>query len=471
MTTAAQQLPTPPDEATRRRQVRRSIVASTVGTSIEWYDFFLFGTAAALVFPKVFFPESSTYAATLTSFGTYAIGFLARPLGAAFFGHFGDRIGRKATLVSTLLLMGLASAAIGLLPADRPTLDLALLIVLRSLQGIGVGGEWGGSVVLAMEWGDQRRRGLVASFPQAGVAIGLVLSTLVLRICQSLAGPSFLDWGWRIPFLLSLVLVAIGLWIRLGILESSMFNAVRQSGRVDKMPILTVLRRYPRTVGVSALLRLSEQAPFYLFTVYVLAYGTEQLGFSKTFMTDAVLYAALLSLVSIPFFGHLSDRVGRRRMYQAGALVTGLYAFPYFGLLNSTTSALVILAVVLSLIPHDMQYGPQAAFIAESFPTRLRYSGAGLGYQLASVIAGGPAPLIATFLQHHYGSSTPIAIYIVVCAVLTLFATFLLQDRTHEAACEDDDVYPQEAATAGAGARTTVGASAGSATVRSHRAV
>jgi MFS family permease len=447
-------MPAPADERTRRRQVRRSIVASTVGTSIEWYDFFLFGTAAALVFPKVFFPNSSTYVGTLESFGTYAIGFFARPIGAAFFGHFGDRIGRKATLISTLLLMGLASAAIGLLPGNKPTLDLILLIVLRTLQGIGVGGEWGGSVVLAMEWGDQKRRGLVASFPQAGVAIGLVLSTLVLRICQSIAGPEFLSWGWRVPFLLSLVLVAVGLWIRLGVMESSMFTALRQSGKVDKTPWLTVLRRHPREVGVSAMLRLSEQAPFYLFTVFVLSYGTTHLKFSKTFMTDAVLYAALVSLVSIPFFGYLSDRVGRRRLYQLGALLTGVYGFVYFGLLNTAAAGLVVLAVIVSLIPHDMQYGPQAAFIAESFPTKLRYSGAGLGYQLASIIAGGPAPLIATYLLHHFGSSTPIAIYIAVCCVLTLVATMLLPDRTHQAAYEEPDdvsadgVYPQEPTTA-----------------------
>jgi MFS family permease len=267
-----------------------------------------------------------------------------------------------------------------------------------------------------------------------------------------------------VPFLLSLVLVVIGLWIRLGVMESSMFNAVRQSGRVDKMPMFTVLRRYPKEVTVSAFLRLSEQAPFYIFTVYVLAYGTTHLGLSKTFMTDAVLYAALLSLVSIPFFGHLSDKIGRKRMYQIGAATTGVYAFIYFGLLNTATAGLVILAVILSLIPHDMQYGPQAAFIAESFPTQLRYSGAGLGYQLASVIAGGPAPLLATFLLHHFGSSTPIALYIVGCAVLTLGATLMLPDRTHAAACEDEDVYPEEArrpATAAAGrSGSAVGTSA-----------
>jgi metabolite-proton symporter len=415
-------------EETRRRQVRRALVAGTVGTSIEWYDFFLYGTAAALVFPKLFFPGASTYAGVLASFATYAVGFAARPVGAAIFGHWGDRIGRKATLISTLLTMGLASFLIGVMPtyASIGFWAPTLLVLLRVLQGIGVGGEWGGSVTLSMEWGNPRRRGLIGSFPQAGVPIGLLLSTGAVSLFTHLTGSSFDSWGWRLPFLLSIVLVGLGMWIRLGVLDSPMFKREVENETIEKLPVLEVIKRNPKEVLLSAMLRMSEQMPFYIFTVFVLEYGTDRLGFSKGFLTNAVALAAALSLFSVPFFGHLSDRIGRKRMYIIGAVVTGVYALPYFGLLNSGTGVLVVLAIVVSLIPHDMQYGPQAALIAETFPTRLRYSGAGIGYQLASVVAGGPAPLLAVWLLHTFDSSVPIAIYIILGAVVTIVATALL---------------------------------------------
>jgi metabolite-proton symporter len=418
------------EDPLRRKQVRRAIFAGTVGTAIEWYDFFLYGTAAALVFPQLFFPDASTYAGTLAAFGTYAVGFAARPVGAAIFGHWGDRIGRKATLISTLLLMGIASVLIGLLPTYHsigfwaPT----LLVLLRILQGIGVGGEWGGSVTLSMEWGDPRRRGFVASWPQVGVPIGLLLSTGAVSLCSSLTGSAFESWGWRIPFIASIVLIGVGLWVRLGVLESPLFARQAESGQVSKQPTIEVIRRHPREILLSALLRMSEQMPFYLFTVFVLAYGTEDLGFDKGFMTNAVMAAAALSLISVPLFGHLSDKIGRKRMYMIGAALTGLWAIPYFLLLDSRSEPLVVLAIVISLIPHDMQYGPQAALIAETFTTRLRYSGAGLGYQLASVVAGGPAPLLAAYLLHTFNSSLPIALYIVAGAVVGLIATALLPE-------------------------------------------
>jgi metabolite-proton symporter len=416
------------DDPIRRSQVRRAIFASTVGTAIEWYDFFLYGTAAALVFPQLFFPESSHYAGVLLSFATYAVGFAARPVGAAIFGHWGDRIGRKATLISTLMLMGAASFLIGVLPTFSSIgLWAAILLVsLRVLQGIGVGGEWGGSVTLAMEWGNPRRRGFIASWPQVGVPIGLILSTGAVSLCSSLTGDAFESWGWRIPFLASVVLIGLGLWVRLGVLESPLFAREVEDKTVEKLPTVEVIKRNPREILLSALLRMGEQMPFYLFTVFVLEYGTEDLGFEKGFMTNSVLAAAGLSLIMVPLFGHLSDKIGRKRMYMIGASCTLLWALPYFALLDTKTPTLVFVAVFLSLIPHDMQYGPQAALIAESFSTRLRYSGAGIGYQLASVFAGGPAPLLAAYLLHTYNSTLPIALYIMAGAAVGLIATALL---------------------------------------------
>jgi metabolite-proton symporter len=418
------------DAAIRRGQMRRALVASTVGTSIEWYDFFLYGTAAALVFPKLFFPDSSQYAGVLASFAIYAVGFAARPVGAAIFGHWGDRIGRKATLISTLMVMGIASFLIGVMPTYSsiglwaPT----LLVLLRLLQGIGVGGEWGGSVTLAMEWGNPRRRGFIGSWPQVGVPIGLLLSTGAVSLFSHITGSAFESWGWRIPFMLSLVLVGIGLWVRMGVLESPLFARELEAKRVERTPAIEVIKRNPVEILLSAMLRMAEQMPFYIFTVFVLEYGTDHLGFGKNFLTNSVAAAAALSLFCVPFFGHLSDKIGRKRMYIAGAVLTFLWAIPYFALLNSKAGLLVFAAIFLSLIPHDMLYGPQAALIAESFTTRLRYSGAGMGYQLASVVAGGPAPLLAVWLLHTFDSSVPIAIYIMLGAVITVIATVLLPD-------------------------------------------
>jgi metabolite-proton symporter len=452
-------------ERLRQSQVRRALIAGTVGTSIEWYDFFLYGTAAALVFPKLFFPDASAYAGALASFATYAVGFAARPVGAAIFGHYGDRIGRKATLISTLLLMGIASTLIGVLPGYA-TLGFwapTLLVILRLIQGIGVGGEWGGSVTLCMEWGNPKRRGFIGSWPQVGVPIGLLLSTGAVSLFSHLTGDAFETWGWRVPFLMSILLVGVGLWVRLGVLESPLFAREVEQRRVERLPLVEVVKRNPGEIILSALLRMSEQAPFYIFTAFVLAYGTEDLGFSKNFLTNAVMVAAALSLFCVPFFGHLSDRIGRKRMYMIGAAATLAWGVPYFLLLDSGVSALVVLAIVVSLIPHDMQYGPQAALIAESFTTRLRYSGAGLGYQLASVFAGGPAPLLATWLLHTFDSSLPIGIYIALCGVVTLIATALLPEggrRTVARELERESAAPvPEPAIASAGrTRQPVGA-------------
>jgi MFS family permease len=420
--------------AEERRQVRLALVSSAIGTSIEWYDFFLYGTAAALVFPKLFFPDSSAYAGTLAAFATYAVGFAARPVGAAIFGHYGDRIGRKATLVATLVLMGLSSAIIGLLPTHRDIgmWAAALLVFFRILQGIGVGGEWGGSVLLAMEWGHKRRRGFIASWPQFGVPVGLLLGNGAVILFANTVGnfdSASFGAGWRYPFWFSVVLVAIGLFVRLRVLETPLFARIVKEKKVERQPVLEVIKRNPREILLSALIRCSEQAPFYIFTAFILAYGTETLKLDKNFMLYAVMAAAALSLFNVPFFGHLSDKIGRKRMYMIGATLTLLFAFPYIGLVQTAAPALVFLGVFLSLIPHDMQYGPQAALIAETFDTRLRYSGAGIGYQLASVFAGGPAPLIAAWLAPK--SIWLVGAYIALMAVVTLIALAMLPDRTH----------------------------------------
>ena len=417
----------PPNPAHRRR----AVIASTVGTTIEWYDFFLYGTVAALVFPALFFPHASPGTGVLASFATQFVGFAARPIGAAIFGHVGDRIGRKATLITTLLLMGIATVLIGLVPGYAKIGIAApiLLVVLRMAQGIGVGGEWGGSVLLSMEWGSERRRGFFASWPQLGVPLGLLLSTGMVKLFSGISDSMFTSWGWRVPFLLSAVLIVIGLYVRLRVHESPEFAEVKQREAVVRLPLWDVIRQHPREIVTSAFVRMSEQAPFYLFITFVLTYGTQELKLSRGALLNDTLVAAALGLISVPLFGHLSDRFGRKTVYAIGAVCTGLYAFPYFHLLNTRSSGMVLLAIVVSLVVHDIQYGPQAALIAENFGTNLRYSGAGLGYQLASVIAGGPAPLIAVAILQHTHSSTGISWYIIGCVVLTLGALALMPSR------------------------------------------
>ena len=413
-------------------ELRKAVIASTIGTTIEWYDFFLYSTAAGLVFGKLFFPQTNALTATLLSFGTYFVGFLSRPIGAAIFGHYGDRIGRKATLIATLLCMGIATFAIALVPgyAMIGIWGAVLLTVLRVIQGIGVGGEWGGSVLIAMEWSRNKSRGLVASWPQFGVPFGLFLANLAVLVFSNLSGGAFLSWGWRVPFLLSLLLVGVGLWVRLGILETPTFRKLIAEHRIERAPVLEVLKRQPREILLAALARMSEQAPFYIFTAFVFSYGSGTLKLPRDFVLAAVLVAAMISFVTIPLSGHISDRIGRRKMYMIGAATVGVFGFIYFGMLDSASPWLMFLAIALSLIPHGMQYGPQAALIAEAFTPRLRYSGASLGYQFAAIIAGGPAPLIATALFAAYHSGYAIAFYITACAVVSLLAVWLMPDHT-----------------------------------------
>ena len=431
------------DTGTKQTQVRRAAMASAIGTTIEWYDFFLYNTAAALVFPHLFFPESTAYAGAMQSFATYFVGFAARPIGAAIFGHWGDRIGRKTTLIITLLVMGLASAVIGIMPGTA-TIGVAaplLLVFLRVLQGIAVGGEWSGSVLLTMEWGDQKRRGLLGSFAQIGVPVGLVLGTGGMTLLSAtMSDEAFDSWGWRIPFLASLILVAVGLVIRLRILETPMFAKVLEQGKTASAPVKDAIKHHWREILLSAGVRFAEQMPFYLFTTFVLTYVVQVHHYSKTFILSAVLVGATVELAAIPFFSHLSDTVGRRKVYTAGAVSAGVFAFPYFFVLTHGGAAPIFIVIVLSMVIHAMMYGPQAALIGESFPTHLRYGGAGLGYQLASVFAGGPAPLLATWLLHETGTPYSISIYIVIAAVITVICCLALADRSR-VDIEDDANY------------------------------
>ena len=422
-------------DAQDRRQLLRAILASTIGTAIEWYDFFLYSTVTGLVFARLFFPQADPFVGTIEAFGVYTVGFIARPIGAAIFGHYGDRLGRKAALVVTLLLMGIATFLVAIVPGYQyiGIWGAVLLTVLRFVQGIGVGGEWGGSVLLSMEWAQSNRhRGFITSWPQFGVPAGLFLANLAVLAFSRMSGEQFLTWGWRVPFLFSIVLVALGLYIRLGIQETPVFARLVAERRIERQPVLEVIRRHPREIVLTALCRTAEQAPFYLFTSFVFAYGVDVLHLDRNFILMAVLGAATLSFVSIPFFGHLSDRLGRKRIYMFGAALVGFYGFAYFRLLDTRMPYLVVIAIVLSLVPHDIMYGPQAALIAESFPGRLRYSGASLGYQLSSLIAGGPAPLIATALLSRYRSATPLTWFILACAVISLIATAMLKDHTNK---------------------------------------
>jgi len=394
-----------------------------------------FDTVTGLVFAKLYFPNSDPLTGTLQAFLIYAVGFVARPVGAAIFGHYGDRIGRKSTLIATLLLMGLATFAVAFVPtcASIGIWGAILLTLSRFIHGIGVGGEWGGSVLLSMEWTrTNAHRGFVASWPQWGVPAGLFLANLAVLAFSQMSGDQFLAWGWRVPFVLSIVLVGIGLYIRLRILETPVFTKLVAERRIERAPLAEVIKRQPKEILLSALLRMGEQAPFYIFTAFVFSYGTTTLKVPQDFLLTAVMTASVLSFFTIPLCGHLSDRIGRKRMYLLGAAVISVFGFVYFALLDTALPVLMFLAIVLSLVPHDMMYGPQAALIAESFTGRLRYSGASLGYQLASVIAGGPAPLIAAALFAHYHSGYAIAVYILACGILSIISASAIGDYTNQ---------------------------------------
>ena len=416
-----------------KNQLTRAVVASTVGTAIEWYDFFLYSTLTPLVFVKLYFPNSEPLVGTLQAFSVYFVGFLARPVGAAIFGHYGDRIGRKATLVTTLMLMGFATFAVGLVPSYSSIgiWGAVILTILRFVQGIGVGGEWGGSVLLSMEWAKtNKHRGFITSWPQFGVPMGVFLANGVVLAFNAMDNEAFMAWGWRIPFLLSAVLLGVGLYIRLGVMETPTFRRLQETNKLARQPVLEVLKTHPKEVLLSALARTGQQAPFYIYTAYVFTYGTA-MHLQRTFLLTAVLCTALIAFFTLPLTGHLSDLFGRKRVYLIGLVICGAYSFFYFSALDSGITLLAFFAIALSLPSHDATYGPQAALIAESFPASLRYSGASLGYQLASIFAGGPAPLIATYLFSQYHSGFSIAVYLAICCAISFVAVLFMPDYTN----------------------------------------
>jgi MFS family permease len=421
-------------EQEHRAQLRRALIASTVGTTIEWYDFLLYGTVSALVFGPAFFPQSSSpLMGVLAAFATFFIGFVGRPIGAAIFGHYGDRIGRKATLIVTLLLTGIATTLVGLVPtySSIGIWGAVLLTLLRLIQGIGVGGEWGGSVLLAMEWSrSTKNRGFISSWPQFGAPAGLTLANIAVLVFSYLSGDQFAVWGWRIPFLISIVMVGIGMWIRLGISETPVFQRILDEERIERVPVIEVLKRQWRQVILAALLRLPEQGPGFIVGTFIFTYATTVLGQSRNFILMGVITQTILGFIWVICAGALSDKVGRKNMYMLGAAFMGIFGFVYFWMLNTGIPWVIFVAIAISLIPVMTQYGPEAALIAESFSPRLRYSGTSIGYQLASIIAGGPSPIISTWLYATYHSSIPICLYILAMAIVGIGATAMLTDYT-----------------------------------------
>jgi metabolite-proton symporter len=422
--------------------LRRVVAASMIGTTVEWYDFFLYGTAAALVFPALFFPKSDPLTGQLLSFATYSVGFVARPLGGLVFGHFGDRLGRKRLLILSLLLMGVASILIGFLPTYNQIGVAAplLLVLLRVGQGFAVGGQWGGAVLIVAEHGEASRRGFLSSLAQAGVAGGSLLAASILALLAAIQpDEQFLAWGWRVPFLLSAILIGIGWWVRANVEESPTFRAIEQeAAAIPKVPVVEAVRRRPGRLLIGAGLKYAENIVFYIVTVFSITYVTQSLGLKRPVILNAILIASAVDFFAIIFFGWLSDRIGRRPVYAFGAFGLAIFAFAFFRLLDTKDFWLMTLAATGGLIAHAAMYGPQAAFLAEMFPTRFRYTAVSVSYQATSIISGSVAPLIATALLKAYGSATPIAIYVSVSCVLTGIAALIARETRGKTFAEID---------------------------------
>jgi metabolite-proton symporter len=446
-------------DAPPQNSIVKVVFASLVGTAVEWYDFFLYGSAAALVFGPLFFPSSDPVTGTLLAFGTYALGFVARPLGGVVFGHFGDRVGRKKMLVVSLVMMGVATFLIGLLPTYA-TIGLAapiLLLVCRLAQGFAVGGEWGGAVLMASENGNDEQRGFWSSWPQAGVPLGNLLATGVLYILAALQSDAqFESWGWRIPFLLSAVLVGIGLWVRLQLEESPVFQEAKdqiaeKKDEASHMPILEVVKTYPREVFIAMGMRMAENISYYIFTIVVISYAQDFVEIDTDLILQMLVIGAVFQFLAIPAIGALSDRVGRRPLYLTGAVGVAVWSFFFFELASSQSGPKVLLAVVVGLFFHSLMYAPQAAFFSELFGTSVRYTGASVGYQLASIFAGALAPIIALeLLRSGDGDNTlAVALYVTAASVITVIAvlfavetkgTSMRHDRVVRGAHEHTDI-------------------------------
>jgi MHS family shikimate/dehydroshikimate transporter-like MFS transporter len=418
------------DQPTRMRTI---VAASVIGTVVEWYDFLIYGTAAALVFNKLFFPSFDPFVGTLAAFGTYAVGFVARPLGGVIFGHYGDKLGRKTMLALTMVIMGIGTFLIGCLPTYQQIGVWApiALITLRFLQGIGIGGEWGGAVLMVIEHAKHGQRGFYGSLVQVGFPLGVATSTGVFLALSQMPEADFLAWGWRLPFLLSIVLVAVGLFIRMRLTETPAFNRVQREDTLARAPVLEVISKTPKTFFVAIGMKVSEVAWVYVLTVFSIVYATGKLGLPRTLILNGIMLAALVEVVTIPLFGALSDQVGRKAMYIVGAVLSAAAAFPVFWLLETKDPTIVVvtIAVVMS-ITHGMMFGPQAAYMPELFGTRVRYSGASLGCQIAAAISGGFSPIIAAALLGWAGATWPISLYLIGLAIITLVAVSASHDTS-----------------------------------------
>jgi len=410
--------------------------AGAIGTIIEWYDFLIYGTAAALVFNKLFFPNVDPRIGTLAALGTFAVGFLARPIGGAIFGHFGDRLGRKSMLMLTMIGMGLSTTAIGLLPTyDRIGIWApALLVLLRVVQGISLGGEWGGASLMVLEHAPRDRRGLFGSLVQVGFPIGLVSASAAFSLVSMLPDADFRSWGWRIPFLLSVILVVIGLFVRARLPETPVFEEIKASGKIVRSPFVEMILKNPHSFLVATGLKLSEVSWVYMLTVFVVVYATTKLGLPKSLMLNAILLGALLELFTIPLFGHFSDLYGRRPLYFAGVAFTIIFAFPLFWLLDMKTPEIVILTVVVALnLGHGLMFAPESTYFPELFGPNVRYSGASFGFQVSAAIGGGFAPIIATALAAYMGGTAGVSIMLILLAMITLVATLCARETKGEA--------------------------------------
>lgn len=416
--------------ATRLRPHRLAGLASMAGTTIEWYDFFLYGTAAALIFNKIFFPALDPISGVLAAFATYAVGFLGRPLGGIVFGHFGDRLGRKCMLLLTLLMMGIPTIAIGLIPTYQQIGYWAaiLLVAMRLLQGMAVGGEWGGAVLMAVEHAPPGRKGFYGSLPQTGVGAGLILSSLAMGAVARLPEADMLAWGWRLPFLASILLLGVGWLIRLKVPESPDFRQLERQNRKVRLPLLEVLRRYPRETLTIIGARSAENAWFYMSVTFALAYAANQLGIPRADLLAAIGAGAVLSLVTMPLCGHLSDRIGQRRLYFCGLLLLCAFVQPFFALLGTRDEQLVWWAMVLAVgVVFPILYAPESLLFARQYPTEIRYSGISLSVQLAGVLGGGFAPMLSTqLLEMADGEPRYVVLYLIGMGLVALFCTALM---------------------------------------------